>query len=166
MDASNQHSDQFAGTQNQEFDKKMDDYEQNNQTDLYHVLGLEQDATQEEIKQKYNELLLLYHPDKGGDPQKFKDLKIAYKILSDPSSRDVYNKSLSSTYDDITKQYRDESGKHVDLGYQKHENDFAKKTLNDEQKQAQKDEFMNKFDQLRTDEEKQLLKDMKKTIDS
>jgi len=32
------------------------------QTDLYEILGVDQHATQEEIKRNYNELVLLYHP--------------------------------------------------------------------------------------------------------
>ena len=59
-----------------------------NQTDLYMILGVDRNATQEEIKKSYNELVLLHHPDKGGNAKKFKDLQIAYKILSNEKNRD------------------------------------------------------------------------------
>lgn len=32
------------------------------------------------------------HPDKGGDPEKFKDLSAAYDVLSDPKKRERYDK--------------------------------------------------------------------------
>lgn len=32
------------------------------------------------------------HPDKGGDPEKFKELCEAYEILSNPEKREIYNK--------------------------------------------------------------------------
>lgn len=32
------------------------------------------------------------HPDKGGDPEKFKKLNEAYEILSNPEKRDVYDR--------------------------------------------------------------------------
>ena len=32
------------------------------------------------------------HPDKGGDPDKFKDLSVAYETLSDPEKRKMYDK--------------------------------------------------------------------------
>src|SRR5579872_5428260 len=86
------------------------------QADLYSILQVSQSASQEEIKSKYTELLLIYHPDKNGDPQKFRDLQIAYKILSNPKNREIYTKSLSSTFGDITQEYRDpETGQYKDI---------------------------------------------------
>ena len=35
---------------------------------------------------------LKLHPDKGGDPEKFKELQMAYSILSDPEKKEVYDK--------------------------------------------------------------------------
>ena len=32
------------------------------------------------------------HPDKGGDPEKFKDISVAYEVLSDKDKRDLYDK--------------------------------------------------------------------------
>lgn len=32
------------------------------------------------------------HPDKGGDPEKFKELTVAYEVLGDPKKRDIYDK--------------------------------------------------------------------------
>ena len=32
------------------------------------------------------------HPDKGGDPEKFKDISVAYEVLGDPEKRELYDK--------------------------------------------------------------------------
>jgi len=32
------------------------------------------------------------HPDKGGDPEKFKEITVAYEVLMDPKKRDIYDK--------------------------------------------------------------------------
>jgi DnaJ-class molecular chaperone len=60
-------------------------------TNLYDILGLSKDATFEEIKAKYKSLAQQHHPDKGGNPETFKEIKNAYEILSDPISRKKYD---------------------------------------------------------------------------
>ena len=54
---------------------------------MYEVLGVSKDASPEEIKKAYRKLAMQHHPDKGGDPEKFKDITNAYEILSDPDKR-------------------------------------------------------------------------------
>ena len=52
--------------------------------DLYKVLGLEKgESDKEKIKKAYHRLALKFHPDKGGDPEKFKEISEAYKRLCD-----------------------------------------------------------------------------------
>jgi curved DNA-binding protein CbpA len=133
--------------------------ETHNQTDLYQVLGLKQNATQDEIKNKYKELLLVYHPDKGGDPQKFKDLKIAYKILSDPVKRKTYTSALANTHFDLTHGYNEE----VDKGYGQNENDFNKAGLSESQKDEKRKQFMQDFENHRSSDERHLMDSMKAT---
>ena len=58
---------------------------------LYDILGLSKNATFEEIKSKYKSLAQQHHPDKGGDPELFKEIKNAYEVLSDPISRKQYD---------------------------------------------------------------------------
>ena len=59
--------------------------------DLYKLLGLSPDCTSEEIKHAYRTLAQIHHPDKGGDEETFKKIKMAYEILSDPQRRANYD---------------------------------------------------------------------------
>lgn len=124
--------------------------------DFYSILDVSVNATQDEIKFKYKELLLLHHPDKQGDPEKFKNIQIAYKILSNPKTRDIYTKSLSSTYDDMTRNYRDsDTGDKINIGYETAENDFTKGS--EKQKKELFDLFLQKFEENRPENEKKIL---------
>lgn len=59
---------------------------------LYEVLGVDQKATQEEIKKAFRRLAIQHHPDKGGDSEKFKEINAAYEILSNEEKRGIYDK--------------------------------------------------------------------------
>lgn len=62
--------------------------------DYYQVLELAPDAGPEEIRQAYRRLARKYHPDVSDEAeaeQKFKNIKEAYKVLSDPQLRLAYN---------------------------------------------------------------------------
>ena len=69
-------------------------------TTLYDDLELPKNCTSEEIKQKYRILAQIHHPDKGGDVEKFKRMKLAYEVLSDPIKREHYD-STGDHYNDI-----------------------------------------------------------------
>ncbi|KAK2195729.1 bifunctional Heat shock protein DnaJ [Babesia duncani] len=58
---------------------------------LYKLLEVNKDATENEIKKAYRKMAIKHHPDKGGDPEKFKEISKAYEILSDPEKRRVYD---------------------------------------------------------------------------
>lgn len=58
---------------------------------LYDDLGLSPRCTFDEIKQRYRALAQQHHPDKGGDENLFKKIKLAYEVLSDPSRRSEYD---------------------------------------------------------------------------
>lgn len=65
--------------------------------DYYQQLQLNRDASQDEIKQAYRRLALLYHPDKnGGQEEQFKQLHEAYQILRDPVTRKEYDETLGN----------------------------------------------------------------------
>lgn len=58
---------------------------------FYEVLGVDQNASVDEIKKAYRRLAIRHHPDKGGDPESFKEVSHAYEILSDPEKRKTYD---------------------------------------------------------------------------
>ena len=62
------------------------------ENNLYNVLELDNTANDKEIKKQYKKLAMIHHPDKGGDPIKFKQITDAYEILSDPDKKEKYDK--------------------------------------------------------------------------
>jgi len=60
--------------------------------DYYDVLGVSKTASANDIKKAYRKLAKEYHPDKGGDEQKFKEISEAYETLSDEQKRSNYDR--------------------------------------------------------------------------
>lgn len=63
----------------------------------YFILGLDNDCDPEEIKTAYRKLVKTMHPDVGGDPDKFREIKNAYDVLSDPERRKDYDDKVART---------------------------------------------------------------------
>jgi molecular chaperone DnaJ len=66
-----------------------------NRRDYYDVLGVNKNASEDDIKKAFRKLAFQYHPDHNRDQgaeEKFKEIKEAYDILSDPQKRDSYDR--------------------------------------------------------------------------
>ncbi len=60
--------------------------------DFYKILGVEKNASDDEIKKSFRKLAQKYHPDKpNGDEEKFKEVSEAYAILSNKEKRQQYD---------------------------------------------------------------------------
>ena len=63
-------------------------------TNHYQTLGVNRDATTDQIKRAYRRLASQHHPDKGGDKAKFQEIQSAYAILGDDQKRAEYNNPM------------------------------------------------------------------------
>ena len=65
------------------------------QGDYYAILGLDRNASAEDVKKAFRRLAMQYHPDRNKEPgaeQKFKEINQAYEVLSDPDKRAAYDR--------------------------------------------------------------------------
>lgn len=69
----------------------------------YTTLGLQKNATVQEIKKSYRKLAMKYHPDRNAGDKKaeeqFKKIGEAYATLSDPGKREMYDLSYNDNYE-------------------------------------------------------------------
>ena len=77
---------------------------------LYDVLGVKQDASEDEIRAAFRKLTLKYHPDRYSPDKRaeaerrFQEITEAFNVLSHPASRDKYDKELSLGTDEAKKR--------------------------------------------------------------
>lgn len=60
--------------------------------DLYDILGVARDASEEDVKRAYRRRAREHHPDAGGDEDEFKELTTAYEVLKNPQTRGNYDR--------------------------------------------------------------------------
>jgi molecular chaperone DnaJ len=63
--------------------------------DYYEVLGVERNASADDLKRAFRRLAMQYHPDRNSEPgaeERFKEINEAYEILSDPERRSNYDR--------------------------------------------------------------------------
>jgi len=69
--------------------------------DFYDLLGVDEDASKEEIRDAFREMVQEYHPDRNDDPRataQFTAIKKAYDTLKNSSERQSYDRLGHSTY--------------------------------------------------------------------
>ena len=68
--------------------------------DLYKLLGLSRDASQDDVQQAHRKLIRKHHPDVNPSDhsaeERFKEIQQAYEVLSNPEKRREYDKRFSS----------------------------------------------------------------------
>jgi curved DNA-binding protein len=73
-----------------------------NTRNYYTILGVDRDATQEEIKKAYRKLALKYHPDRNPEDKqaegRFKEIGEAYAVLSDQGQKGMYDRLGSNQF--------------------------------------------------------------------
>ncbi len=58
---------------------------------FYQVLGVDENATQDDIKKSYRKKAIEHHPDKGGNEETFKKISEAYDVLGNEDKRRQYD---------------------------------------------------------------------------
>lgn len=91
--------------------------------DYYKTLGVEKNATQEEIKKAFKKLAMQHHPDRpGGDEKKFKEINEAFQVLGDAEKRKKFDQfgsdfeqqggwgGAGGSWEDVMNAFRQQQG--------------------------------------------------------
>ena len=72
-----------------------------NTENLYETLGVNENATQDEIKKSYRRLVKEKHPDAGGNEEEFKKISVAYDTLGDEGKRKQYDDQKNNPFSNM-----------------------------------------------------------------
>jgi len=86
--------------------------------DLYAILDVSEKADASEVKSKYRRMSIQNHPDKGGDPKVFNEIREAYEILSDHDQRRYYDLGGIQLVKNIDTAYKEMEGQKAQLDSQ------------------------------------------------
>ncbi|MFA6485757.1 MAG: molecular chaperone DnaJ [Candidatus Magasanikbacteria bacterium] len=91
--------------------------------DYYKILGVEKNATADEIKKAFKKLAMQHHPDRpGGDEKKFKEINEAFQVLGDADKRAKFDQfgsdfeqqggwgGAGGSWEDIMNAFRQQGG--------------------------------------------------------
>jgi DnaJ-class molecular chaperone len=94
----------------------------------YRILGIDEDATESDIKSAYRKLVKENHPDRNKSPRAvdvFKNVQDAYTILKNPDLKATYDASRTMLQSGLPHHHLE---KHVDWGAEKIKKDSGRKT--------------------------------------
>eukprot|EP00442_Polarella_glacialis_P053612 CAMPEP_0115118906 /NCGR_PEP_ID=MMETSP0227-20121206/44773_1 /TAXON_ID=89957 /ORGANISM="Polarella glacialis, Strain CCMP 1383" /LENGTH=609 /DNA_ID=CAMNT_0002520271 /DNA_START=84 /DNA_END=1913 /DNA_ORIENTATION=- len=86
--------------------------------DLFQVLDLPEDAEQAAVKSKFRRLSVQNHPDKGGDPKLFNEIREAYEVLSGDDSRRYYKHGGMQLVKNMENAWKEVEGQKAQLDAQ------------------------------------------------
>lgn len=114
--------------------------------DYYKILGISKDASKDDIQKIFRQLAHIYHPDKGGNEQKFKEVNEAYSVLSDDKKRIEYD----SNYDAFihNEQRGGFSRKHSETSYKYENKNDGGNSKNTGREDWKKENMENKNEQF------------------
>jgi curved DNA-binding protein CbpA len=104
--------------------------------DLYKIIDISFGATEEEIKKAYRKQAKIHHPDVGGNPETFKQVRKAYEILSDKTHRVRYDRIYQEYAKEKRSQYRQNQ-----TNQQKHNKDEENQKRQEDDSDKQNDNF-------------------------
>lgn len=139
---------------------KADGDESSLTPDLYKVLDVPEDVEQSQIKSKFRRLSVQSHPDKGGDPAVFNQLREAYEVLGDVDNRRYYEMGGMQLVKNIELAWKQVDGEKAQLDAQlakvpKHHPQYAQFKAQIEQQKQQFDKSRMKHEiekKLRNDD--------------
>lgn len=116
----------------------------NKKNNYYDLLGIDKKATEVEIKKAFRKKAAELHPDVGGDPKKFMEVKKAYDTLKDPKKKKEYDKKnvYSSKHDNFYEKYSNNKSKNFD---ERRYNDFHSSFYEEEEEETRPSNFKKIF---------------------